>query len=255
MTIGMLHTTQSAPGTFDGNVNWFTNIHPEYAPHWLIDPLTQEKRQFTAYSAPSKALRNLSGGVETNNRPGGVIQVEIVGMAEDLHAYPDWWYENLAQFLREISAEAGIAYQFHTDPARFTFEEWSDPSLAGWYGHVNVPENDHWDPGTLDYAQLAEEIMTTADLNLSQLVQAHPAGDRSKPTESYTLGAYLQFLLDCANNAENQTKSVPGIANAVQAILTLLQNGAAGSQAPVVIDYARLANAVCDELARRLAPR
>lgn len=256
MTNGLLHTTESDPGTFAGNYFWFTVAHPEWAPHWLIDPSTKEKTRFVPNDQPSKALRNLPGGVETNNRPGGLIQVEIVGRAADVGNYPLEWYANLAQFLREISDEAGIAYVFDESTVRMTFEEWMSPWI-GWTGHVRVPENDHWDPGTLRYDLLRLLETPMSDLNLNQIVFAHPGGDRTKPVEGYTLGAYLTFLLDCANQAENQTKAVAGIANGVQAVLTLLQNGAASQQggAPVVIDYSKLAKAVADELAYRLTPR
>lgn len=252
MTIGALHTTESDPGTFAGNYFWFTVSHPEWAPNTLIDPSTKQRVRFTPAGQPSKALRNLPGGVETNNRPGGVHQVEIVGRAADIGGYSDAWYVQCALMLQEEADYAGFPNVFHHDPTRFTLQEWYELPLIGWYGHCNVPENDHWDPGTLDYAKL-EQLMA---LDLTQTIYAHPRGDRSKPLEGYKLGDYLTYLLDNANNAEWNSEAVlkqlPGIANGISAILTLLQNGAAAGGGQAYVDVPAIAKAVADELWRRL---
>jgi hypothetical protein len=73
----------------------------------------------------------------------------LVGMAEDFGSYSGQWYDNLRAFLRETEALTGIKMQFVADKHRFSFEEWMSNDLQGWYGHYNVPENDHTDPGTL----------------------------------------------------------------------------------------------------------
>lgn len=250
--IGLLHGTQSQPGTFAGNYYWFTVMHPEYAPNTLIDPSTRERIRLIPAGAPSKALRNLLGGVETNNRPGGVHQVEIVGMSEDFWSYSEQWYANCAQMLQEEADYAGFPCVFHADPTRFTFEQWYDPSLKGWYGHCNVPENDHWDPGTINFSKL-ERLMA---LDLTQIIYAHPDGDRSRPLQGYPLGDYLTYVLDCANNAERSSAgalaALPGIANGISAVLTLLQNGAAAGGGQAYVDVPAIAKAVADELWRRL---
>jgi hypothetical protein len=163
--IGILHATQNPPDAFIGNYRWFTDVHPEWAPNTLISPLTMERFRFIPAGVPSKALRNLDGGVETNHRPGGVHQVEIVCMSEDVWAYPDWWYANLQQMLREESEYAGIPYDFWTDPTRFTMAEWDAYLEPMWYRHSNVPENNHTDPGTLDYNRLENLVITPQDLS------------------------------------------------------------------------------------------
>jgi hypothetical protein len=174
--LGITHGTQSAPGTFAGNYYWFTVAHPEFCPHSLVDPLTREKHRFPILpDQPSKALRNLAGGVETNNRAGGVYQVEIVGMSEDFWAYPDWWYANLQEFLLEESAYAGVTFEFKRGNTRATFAEWDGPLDNIWYGHWFVPENDHWDPGTLDYDRLEATVITPQDAaTIAAAVWSHP---------------------------------------------------------------------------------
>jgi len=164
--IGILHATQNPPDAFIGNVIWFTYVHPEYAPNTLICPLTMERHRFIPAGEPSKALVNKPGGVETNNRPGGVHQVEIVGMSEDFWAYPDEWYANLAQQLHEECEYAGLNFEFWRDATRFTFEEWDALRSGIWYRHSNTPENDHTDPGTLDYDRLENTVITPEDATL-----------------------------------------------------------------------------------------
>jgi len=148
--------------------------------------------------------------VETNNRPGGVHQVEIVGMSEDFWVYPDWWYANLAEMLREESEYAGIAFDFWKDPTRFTFEQWNAPMESIWYGHVNVPENDHWDPGTLDFDRLEADVITPEDAAaIAQAVWAHPvkAIDDNLSSESdYRADAVLGWA-----HQEGKTLRIRGV--------------------------------------------
>lgn len=194
--IGILHTTESMPGTFPGLLNWFW-VYPDSAPHVLYDPWTEERYFYFLPHLPSKSLRNLPGGVETNNRPGGVYQVEIVGYAGDVWAYPDWWYANLARFLQEVGAIAGVEYRFWRDPTRFTFAEWSAPLEPIWYRHSNVPENDHWDPGTLDYDRLENFMLSPGDAQqIAAAVWAHqlPAiNDDLVSTSQHPAGSILSW--------------------------------------------------------------
>lgn len=261
--LGMLHGTQSAPNTFPGNYFWFTVSHPEYAPHALFDPMTKERAFFVPPDRPSKSLRNLAGGVETNNRPGGVYQVEIVGMSQDFGQYPDWWYDNLREFLREIEAMTGIKPVFVDHQRRFTFDEWMSPDLEGWYAHYNVPENDHWDTGTLDLTRLTPE---EPEMELTDPVKLRNHRADGSFTGTFTdapFSAAVEWTHDAAEEARAQAKMANAIAgnlqaevqslkNAVNAVLTLIQNGAAAPQPPANVDVKALAAAVADVLAQRL---
>lgn len=149
-----------------------TEVHgwPSYGrgasmPHLTYDPVKHQWRQHMRLDRSARALRNASGGVETNTL--NACQVEIV-------AYSD---EGLA-----LSRGAG-AYRVSRldaralrdlgDFSKFMFDEWGlkldiDPgwlysnfnappmSFSQWrnfYGHTGhnrVPENTHWDPGKLD---------------------------------------------------------------------------------------------------------
>jgi hypothetical protein len=155
--LGLLHLTGNPPGSFNGNVTWFTQTHPEYAPHRLwdyFDGVEQEAVFVADPYAPSKALVNLPGGVETNNRQGGLFQVEIVGDRDLCELYPEEWYAALRSYLLGISQEFGIIWKFQHGTQRLSFSEWTDLGLVGWYQHIHVPENDHTDCRGLNLAMI-----------------------------------------------------------------------------------------------------
>lgn len=179
--IGVLHTTESDPGTGPAVVRYLQAIGAE--PHFVVDPSDGYVVQLVPADTYAKALTNLPGGVETNRRIGGVLQVEIVGRAADVGGYDDAWYDVLRRVLQDLSDRFGIFYEFRPDPARLTFEQWLDPDLRGWLGHCHVPENDHWDPGTLDYARLLlhdpeTPDMTPDDIRNGKLTDGSTINDR-----------------------------------------------------------------------------
>lgn len=150
----------------------------------------------------ARALANKLGGVETNT--ANVFQIELVGTCDDskrtswsgkrvgvdyLHwpTAPDWALAEVAWLVRWLHDHHGapltcvkdwLAYgldarrpgvtpaSYGASPARMTHTEWR--SFTGWCGHQHVPENDHGDPGSMDFArviQLAkeDEVALTAE--------------------------------------------------------------------------------------------
>jgi hypothetical protein len=108
-------------------------------------------------------LQNLAGGVETNRLIR--IQFELVGFSTRESWLP------AAQFQRE--ALAAIKQLAHDELDVPEAHVWPDkqeagtlattayhrrnekfPSVPGWYGHVEIPENDHWDWGSLRWENL-----------------------------------------------------------------------------------------------------
>lgn len=144
----------------------------------------------------SRALVNKPGGVATNTL--NVCQVELVGTCDPAthrqwgtspHIYwpeaPEWALAELAVFLRWMNGQHGVplvgpkswpAYpgSYGATGTRFSFAEWN--AFAGVCGHMHAPENDHGDPGALDFTHLlalakgttTEEddvALTTDDIN------------------------------------------------------------------------------------------
>ncbi|WP_333757850.1 hypothetical protein [Streptomyces sp. ISBFB 2968] len=136
----------------------------------------------------ARALMNRSGGVETNT--ANVFQIELVGTCDDskktswsgkkagvdyLHwpTAPDWALAEVAWLVRWLNANHGIpltcvsnwlAYgkdsrrpgvtpaSYGANPARMSMSAWR--SFTGWCGHQHVPENDHGDPGSMNFARV-----------------------------------------------------------------------------------------------------
>ncbi|WP_060905303.1 hypothetical protein [Streptomyces scabiei] len=136
----------------------------------------------------ARALANKLGGVETNT--ANAFQIELVGTCDDtktttwagtkagvdyLHwpTAPDWALAEVAWLVRWLHDNHGIpltcvkdwlAYgkdarrpgitpaSYGASPARMSQAEWRN--FTGWCGHQHVPENDHGDPGSMDFAQV-----------------------------------------------------------------------------------------------------
>lgn len=115
--------------------------------------------QYVALDRNAKALWNEPGGVETN-RQGICHQIEMVWYNPlTVGEMSDAQLEGVARCCLFIRDYSGVRFApppmgFYSDQRplasadgvlRMTFDEWRE--WDGFCGHVNVPENDHWDPG------------------------------------------------------------------------------------------------------------
>ncbi|GKQ34601.1 hypothetical protein [Streptomyces sp. A012304] len=138
----------------------------------------------------ARALANKLGGVATNT--ANAFQIELVGTCDDTKAKtwgtaragvdylhwptaPDWALAEVAWLVRWLHDYHGVpltcvhdwlAYgkdnrrpgitpaSYGTSPARMSNAEWQ--AFTGWCGHQHVPENDHGDPGSMDFARVIE---------------------------------------------------------------------------------------------------
>lgn len=184
VNVAVLHTTEGIGlPDYDGGsmapnltaVADFANKRLRWYQHFDID-------------RSSRALRNLSGGVETNTL--NVVQTEFDGtcdyskrnnwgsrVAGRDYIYwgdpPDWALRDAAEYLRWLNTNHGVplsgpsmwlAYgpdarrpgitpaSYGASPARMSFAQWE--VFKGVCGHQHVPENDHGDPGSLPFAEL-----------------------------------------------------------------------------------------------------
>jgi len=173
VNVAALHTTEGTTvPTYGGGGS---------APNFTALPDFKNKRlawyQHFRVDSSARALANRYGGVETNTL--NVVQVELVGTCDPTthakwvkagyqHIYwpeaPDWALEDVADFLAWAHEEHGIPLSGPSSwPAypksyangggqRMTGAQWS--SFKGVCGHMHVPENDHGDPGSIDFAKL-----------------------------------------------------------------------------------------------------
>jgi len=179
---GVLHTTEgtSLPGYSGGATAPNYTAVPDFAAKRL--------RWFAHFpdERSSRALQNDAGGVETNTL--NVVQVELVGTCDPRTAAswrakgarfifwpdaPDWALADLAHFIADMNRRHGIKVQgpgtgrwtpypesYGAGGQRFSFTAWRN--FYGWCGHQHVPENDHGDPGALDWGRverMAKELL------------------------------------------------------------------------------------------------
>lgn len=200
----------------------------------VFDPKFNTEHVFSESSSADRSLRNLTGGVETNNRPG-VWQIEIVGYSHLMRRYSDWWYERLERYLRRKCADWDIPYEFpyefkDVDDAygtrsstRLTSEQWL--AATGIVGHQHVPENTHWDPGPIDVSRLNQQTPTTKEAGMASIkdiqhfANEHGSGDQLAVDGDFGPKS-RQNVLDTLHLLKNQRDAL-AVANARIAELEL----------------------------------
>lgn len=141
---------------FGNLIGWFTDSGKGYAPHILWDPFTGRFGQFIPAGQSSRALVNLDGGVQTNRKGNACIQVETL-----FFPYCRWngrVYATIADTPRKGLPELmawlrswGVPDQWPmglpNGGSQRNAGVWD--SRSGHYGHSQVPENNHTDPGPM----------------------------------------------------------------------------------------------------------
>lgn len=142
--------------SFGRLLSYFTGAGRGSAPHILWDPFTGQFAQFYPATSRSKSLADKAGGTRTNRAGKVVIQVEAVffpwtiydGKAyEKLTDTPMKGWRELHAWVRSWGVPnawpMGRPTSFGSNRSEATWAK-----RGGWYGHSQVPENDHQDPGT-----------------------------------------------------------------------------------------------------------
>lgn len=248
----VLHTSESDAGSAQATARYLRS--KGFESHTVFDPSNNEHIRLLPWSTPAKSLRNLPGGVETNNR-GDVFQVEVVGRAADVPGYSSAWFANLALYVQRICGETGVPIVFPRPfvayPASFGLhaaqrmsnDEWL--AFAGVCGHQHVPESDHGDPG--DMTRLVELLanplrplgveddMTPDEIKDGHLTDGSTVNDRLIWTNQQ-----VDKAVEALNVVSAQVASLAAKVDALQV---------SGGQ----VDMDKLAGKVADLLASRLA--
>ncbi|APC46302.1 endolysin [Streptomyces phage BRock] len=188
VNVVVLHTTEgtSLP-SYEGGIS---------APNFTAVPDFKNKKlvwyQHFYVDTSSRALVNKRGGVDTNTN--NVCQVELVGTCDPKahskwdreHIFwpeaPEWALQEVAKFLAWMNVNHNVplsgpkvwrAYpdSYGVNDSRLTFAEWD--AFKGICGHQHVPENDHGDPGNIDFSKLLE---------LAKAIVTPPKPVEPKPT-------------------------------------------------------------------------
>jgi hypothetical protein len=138
-------TAQEAIGHYQRKNSW---------PHFTVDEHRVYQHVDTEVAA--RSLENPPGGVETNR--WHAVQIELVAHAAQ--AKPAALIARAARLARWIERTHGVPQIWpngHPLPAQNGKNPGGhnrDPEVwtkqGGHYGHCNVPENSHWDPGQID---------------------------------------------------------------------------------------------------------
>ncbi|MEH0552596.1 peptidoglycan-binding domain-containing protein [Streptomyces sp. B21-101] len=126
------------------------------APHLLWDAFTGRITQFVPANCRSKSLADKSGGTRTNRAGSVVIQIEALffpycRIGNTVHARlidtPCKGWAELQAWVNSWGVPntwpMGRPTSFAPSRSESVWEK-----KAGWYGHSQVPENDHQDPGS-----------------------------------------------------------------------------------------------------------
>lgn len=135
---------------------YFSGSGAGVAPHILWDPFTGRFTQFTPADSRSKSVVDAAGGTRTNRAGKVVIQIEAVffpycRVGSSVYARlidtPCKGWAELNAWVRSWgvvdSWPMGRPVNFTSNRSESVWE-----THGGWYGHSQVPENDHQDPGT-----------------------------------------------------------------------------------------------------------
>jgi hypothetical protein len=163
---GCLHTTETS--------GWPSYNGWAYHPHATIMPTPGRGvtvRQHLPFNQGAFALRNLSGGVQTNR--DFVFQFELIGSCE--RGGPGYFWPNaddavLKDLFRKVVKPLSDAFKIplkaptfqsyppsygargKTNTVRMSGKAFDN--YSGWLGHQHVPENSHGDPGAFPWARM-----------------------------------------------------------------------------------------------------
>jgi hypothetical protein len=160
---GVLHTTE---GGWDGSLAVFRKSS---APHFMVGRDRAGKvrlAQLVPLGKLACALENDPGGIETNRWIRA--QIELVGYSKQTPWKPDPKVADvLAALMRTLQAVCQIPlsrpFGDATPGGTWATETNSHRqsgffgSKPGWYGHIDLPENEHWDPEPCNGARCSHD--------------------------------------------------------------------------------------------------
>jgi hypothetical protein len=228
--------------SFESLRSYFSGGGAAVAPHILWDPFTGRFAQYYPATSRSKSVADATGGTRTNRAGKVVIQIEalffpwcvVAGKAyEHLTDTPCKGWPELHAWIKSWGVPDAWPMGRPTsfDPHR-SESVWE--MQGGWYGHSQVPENDHQDPGS--WPAFATEVIKENDVDWNDKL-TYAGGAWSKDPASAT----AQDWLVLGNLKAGKTY------DAVKALDAKVDSLAVGG-----VDLDALAAKVADLLAARL---
>jgi hypothetical protein len=194
---GVLHTVE---GSLESGLAVFRQ---HYASHFILD--AGRIVQLVPLGTMAAALENHPGGVETN----AITRAQIEVAGNSLQApwcCDDPTLDVVADLLAtlEHTAEIPLTRPFPDELppppwavygfARRNAGKWG--KVAGWYGHIEVPENEHWDPGAFEWTKvMAKAQKLSRGDGPSPRPKPHPAPPKIPKPIPQWFWTWLQWLL------------------------------------------------------------
>jgi hypothetical protein len=232
------HTTENDPAKTTASDIAHYLVSSGNTVHLVWNPVSGEKVAMLPANLAGRGLENRAGGVETNRAGRVVIQIEVVGRAsQPFTDGPCNGLGGIQAWLRTLSVPA-------------VWSGTSDRSIANWaksghFGHMDVPEQNHTDPGNVNKTKLTTPT-PEVDMPLTQAeITAITVGAAEQVWNRFTVnGLTLQAALGRLVAASDPTAGAAAIAAAVVKALPATSGTTATA--------AQIAKAVADEQARRL---
>jgi hypothetical protein len=154
--VGVMHTTEVS---FAEALKIFKT---QNAPHFLVG--AGRIIQFAPLGIMAHTLEHKKGTVETNR--WARVQIEVAASSKrDLWQPDEATFDALASLAAYVEEAADVPLTRPWPDLLDKQQNWDTPSnprraqnlwgkQAGWFGHVEVPGNSHWDPGSLNYTAL-----------------------------------------------------------------------------------------------------
>lgn len=153
------HTTENDPTKVSATTiaNYLNKVGSQV--HIIWNPVTGEIVQMIPANKGGRGLVNAAGGVDTNTSGAIVVQIEVVGQATK--PFTDGPMKNLDKIIVWLRAlgvpDVWPAGDLKPYPASYggvrSTSAWAQ---SGHFGHSQVPENDHGDPGNIDQNKILE---------------------------------------------------------------------------------------------------
>lgn len=150
---GLLHTVE---GGWAGGMSVFER---HYAPHFILGLDRQDNNK--VHIAQLVPIGYIGSALKAHNNLA-IVQIEVVGFSkEELWKPDDATCHALASLMVVCEKEWNIPLSHpwvdgdygragdneHRHSGKFG-------TVAGWFGHGDVPDNSHWDPGNLEWSYL-----------------------------------------------------------------------------------------------------
>lgn len=151
------HTTENDPTkTSAANVaNYLNRVGSQV--HIVWNPYTGEIVQMIPANRGGRGVMNKPGGVDTNTAGAIVVQIEVVGQAtKPFTDGPCKGLPTIVAWLRSLGVpDVWPAGDLKPYPASYGgVRSTSAWSRSGHFGHSQIPENDHGDPGNINQAKI-----------------------------------------------------------------------------------------------------